>query len=278
VAGLASIGAIRDGQRDPQALATLRDRRCPADAETIARSRQGNWHAEHLFALRQALELVECYRQQITACDRAIEAQLTRFEDKRAGQPLPRKPGRRTARRTELDFDARQHLPRLTGIDLTRLDGLDAHTALKIVGEIGLDMTRWPTAKHFASWRGLAPGRKVSGGKKLGGRSKPSANRAAAALRLAANGLSHSQSALGAFYRRMTGRLGAPKAITATAPKLACLIYRMLRFGTDYVDQGQEYSERRYQSRVVSNLTRRARDLGYTLVSNEALSRASAAS
>jgi transposase len=271
VTGLAIIRAILDGQRGPGELAKLRDRRCQADEETIARALQGNWRPEHLFELRQALELFEFYRQQIAACDREIEAQLTRFADKSDGQPLPRKPGRRTARRTELDFDARQHLHRLTGVELTRLDGIDAHTALKIVGEVGLDMTRWPTEKHFASWLGLSPGSKVSGGKKISGRSKPSANRAAAALRLAASCLYHSQSALGAFYRRLKGRLGAPKAITATAHKLACLIYRMLRFGTEYVDHGQDYYERRYQSRVVANLTRRARELGYTLVKNEAL-------
>ena len=271
VTGLAILRAILAGQRDPRALAQLRDRRCKADEATIARALQGNWRPEHLFELRQAVELFEFYHQQIAACDREIEAQLTQFADKSDGQPLPRKPGRRTARRTELAFDARTHLHRLTGVDLTRLDGIDAHTALKIVGEIGLDMTRWPTEKHFASWLGLSPGSKISSGKQLSSRSKPSANRAAAALRLAASSLYHSQSALGAFYRRMKGCLGVPKAITATAHKLACLLYRMLRFGTDYVDQGQDYYERRYQSRVVSHLTRRARELGYTLVKNEAL-------
>jgi transposase len=271
VTGLAIIRAILAGQRDPGELAQLRDRRCQADAETLARALHGNWRPEHLFALRQAVELFECYHQQRAACDREIEAQLTRFAAKTAGPPLPRKPGRRTARRTDLDFDARPHLHRLTGVDLTRLDGIEAHTALKIVGEIGLDMTRWPTEKHFASWLGLSPGSKISGGKRLSSRSKPSANRAAAALRLAASGLYHSKSALGAFYRRLKGRLGAPKAITATAHKLACLIYRLLRFGTEYVDPGQDYYERRYQNRVVSHLTRRARELGYTLVKNEAL-------
>ncbi len=197
-----------------------------------------------------------------------MEAQLLRFEDKSGDQPLADASRSRKARRTAPRFDAREHLHRLTGVDLTRIEGIDAPTALKVVAEIGLDMTRWPTEKHFASWLSLAPGSKVSGGKKLSGRTKPSASRVAAALRLAASSLYHNQSALGAFHRRLKARLGAPKAITATAHKLARLIYRMLRFGAEYVDRGQD-CERRYQGRVVSTLMRRARELGYTLVKNQ---------
>jgi hypothetical protein len=137
------------------------------------------------------------------------------------------------------------------------------------------EVTRWPTEKHLASWLSLAPGSKVSGGKPLSGRTKPSASRVAAALRLVASSLYHSRSALGAFHRRLKARLGAPKAITATAHKLARLIYRMLRFGTEYVDVGQDYYERRYQRRVVSTLMRRAHVLGYTLVKNPDLPTAS---
>jgi transposase len=269
VTGRAIIRAILDGQRDPRQLATLRDPHCKADPETIARALEGTWRPEHLFALRQAFELVAFYQQQIGACDHEIEAQLLRFEDKRGGQPLAAPARPRKVRRAGLGFEARVHLHRLTGVDLTRLDGIDAATALKIVAEIGVDMTRWPTEKQFAAWLGLAPSSKITGGKQLSGRTKPSANRAAAALRLAASSLYHSRSALGAFHRRMKARLGAPKAITATAHKLARLIYRMLRFGTDYVDVGQDYYERRYRHRVVSNLTRRAHQLGYTLVRND---------
>jgi transposase len=152
----------------------------------IARSLKGNWRQEHLFELRQALELVEFYQKQITACDHEIEAQLTRFEDRNGGQTLSAAPRPRKARWTAPSFDARQHLHRLTGVDLTRIDGIDAPTALKIVVEIGLDMIRWPTEKHFASRLSLAPGRKISRGKKISGRTKPSASRVAAALQLAA--------------------------------------------------------------------------------------------
>src|SRR5215510_2323187 len=267
--GLAIIRAILDGQRNPRALATLRDPHGKADADTIARALDGSWRAEHLFELRQAVELFEFYQTQIAACDREIEAQLARFADKPDAPPLADAGRRRKARRTALSFDARQHLQRLTGVDLTQIDGIDAPTALTVVGEIGLDMTRWPTEKHFASWLGLAPGSHLSGGKQRSSRTKPSSSRAAAALRLAASSLYHSRSALGAFHRRLKARLGAPKAITATARKLACLIYRMLRFGTDYVDRGQDYYERRYHGRVLSNLMRRAHELGYTLSKNE---------
>ena len=202
----------------------------------------------------------------MAACDHEIEAQLTRFADKSGGQALAAEPRQRKARRTAPGFDARAPLHRVAGVDLTRINGIDALTALKVVAEIGLDMTRWPTEKHFASWLSLSPGSHTSGGKKISGRTKASANRVAAALRLAASSLYHSKSALGAFHRRLKARLGAPKAITATAHKLARLIYRMLRFGTEYVDQGQDYYERRYQSRVVSTLVRRAQELGYKLI------------
>jgi transposase len=151
-------------------------------------------------------------------------------------------------------------------VDLTTLDGIDVNTALTVMGEIGLDMAPWPTEKHFGSWLGLAPGTRISGGKRLSGRSKPSANRAAAALRLAAQGLSNSKSALGAYYRRLRARIGAPKAITATAYKLARTIHRMLKYGRDYVDPGESYYQERYRDRTLNNLKRRARDLGFAVV------------
>jgi transposase len=164
-----------------------------------------------------------------------------------------------------LTFDARSYLYRMTGVDLTQIDSIEANTALTVIGEIGLDMSRWPTEKHFGSWLGLAPASKVSGGKRLSGRSKPSANRAAAALRLAAQSLNQSQSALGAYFRRLKARLGAPKALTAAAYKLARILYRMLKYGADYVDQGEAAYEERYRDRLLRNLKRRAAELGFQL-------------
>ena len=159
----------------------------------------------------------------------------------------------------------------MTGVDLTQIDGIDEVTALKVISEIGLDMTRWPTGKHFASWLGLCPGNKVTGGKRYRMRSKPTANRAASALRLAAQGLVNSHSALGAYYRRMRTRLGAPKAMTATAHKLARLVYSMLRYGTAYVDAGQQAYEQKYRDRVLTNLQRKAKAFGYQLVHVEGI-------
>ncbi len=154
----------------------------------------------------------------------------------------------------------------MTGVDLTRIDGVDGFTALKVISEIGTDMTKWPSAKHFASWLGLSPNNRITGGKVISSKTKPSANRAAAALRLAANALHRSDSALGAFLRRKKAQLGAPKAITATAHKLARLIYTMLRDGQEYVDAGAEYYEKQYQDRALRAAKRRAAQLGYQLV------------
>jgi len=266
VTGLAILRAILTGERDPGKLAQLRDYRCKHDEATIARALQGNWRDEHLFALAQAVALYDVYHQKITECDRHIEAYLQTFADRSAGQPLPPAPRPRKRGRNQPAFAVREPLHRITGVDLTQIEGIDETTSLVILSEIGLDMSRWPTVKHFTSWLGLCPHHRVSGGKVLSRRTKPCANRAATALRLAAACLHHSQSALGAFFRRMKARLGAPKAITATAHKLARLVYSMLKHGTAYVMQGMDEYEQQYRDRTVKNLTRRAKTLGYTLV------------
>ena len=157
----------------------------------------------------------------------------------------------------------------MTGVDLAAINGLEAHTVLKVLSETGLDMTKWPTSKHFGSWLGLAPNNRVSGGKVLSRRTMPNANRAAAALRVAAQALHRSRSALGAFLRRRAAQADMPKAITATAYKLARIIYGMLTQGTAFVEHGQDYYERHYRDRVLKNLTRRATELGYSLVKQD---------
>ena len=266
--GMEIIVAILRGERDPRKLAQLRDHRIKADGETIARSLYGNWKEEHIFELSQALELYKVYHAKIDECDREIERQLERFEDLSGGGSLDAKPGRRVPLNAPR-FDVRTHLYRMTGVDLTEIDGVDGvdgYTALKVVSEIGTDMTRWPTAKHFASWLGLSPNNKITGGKVISSRTKPSANRAAAALRLSANTLHRSDSALGAFLRRKKAHLGAPKAITETAHKLARIIYSMLRYGKKYVDAGASYYESQYRQRALRNTRRRAAQLGYELV------------
>lgn len=263
--GMQIIRAILAGERDPAKLAELRDGRCRKDEATIAKALHGNWRSEHLFALRQAIELYDTYQEKILACDRELEAKLGSFpgafEDL---APLEKRP--RSSASHPLGFDGYSELYRIAGVDLTKVPGLDAPTVLTIVSEIGLDMTRWRHDKAFGSWLGLCPGSKVSGGKKLSSRSKACANRAATAFRLAAYGLQHSRSYLGAFCRRLKARLGPAKAITATAYKLARIVYAMLLTRSPYVEKGVEFYEREYRGRRVATLKRNARELGYQLV------------
>ena len=207
----------------------------------------------------------DVYHQQITQCDQQSKAHQATFGDKSAGQPLPPK-AHRHKKTNEPRFDARTPLYRLAGVDLTTIEGIEEGTALVILSEIGTDMTRWPSVKHFCSWLGLCPQHKISGGKVLSRRVRPGAHRVTVALRLAARSLHHSQSALGAFLRRMKARLGTPKAITAAAHKLARLVYSLLKHGTAYVQQGLEAYEAHYRERTVKAMARHAQTLGYILV------------
>lgn len=262
--GLAIIRAIVAGQRDPQELAKLRDPRCKQDQATIAKSLEGNWRADHLFELAQALELYEVYRQKVQACDGQIEQCLQQFPDKDDDQP-PLAPGRAKRNPNAPRFDARGEVYRICGVDLTAIDGIDANTALKLISEIGTDLSRWPTVKHFCSWLCLCPTNKKTGGKIISTRTRRGGNRASAALRMAAQSLERSPSAMGAFYRRMKARLGAPQAITATAHRLARVIYALLRSGQAYVDAGAEAYEQQFRKRLIQHLHRQARRLGLIL-------------
>ena len=263
--GMDIIEAIVRGERNPRRLARLRDPRIKADEATIARSLRGHWRDEHLFELAQAVELYRVYQGKIAECDREIKAQLAGFEDRSGGEP-PAPNGKKGNQKNAPGFDVQSQLYRMTGVDLTRIDGVDGFTALKVISEIGTDMTKWPSAKHFASWLGLSPDNRITGGRVISSKTKASANRAAAALRLAANALHRSDSALGAFLRRKKAHLGAPKTITATAHKLACVIYSMLRHGQAYVDAGTEYYESQYRHRALRAAKQRAAQLGYQLV------------
>src|SRR5712691_4060048 len=265
VTGLAILRAILTGARDPGTLAQLRDDRCKHDEATIARALPGNGRDAPLCALAQAVALSEVSHQKITAGDRPIEASLQTCADRRAGQPLPPAPRPRKRGRNRPACAVREPLHRITGVDLTQIEGLDETTSWVILSEMGLDRRRWPTVQHCTSWLGLCPHHRVSGGNVLRRRTKPCANRAATALRLAPACLHHSQSAFGAFFRRMKARLGAPKAITATAHTLARLVSSMLKHGTAYVRQGMDAYEQQSRDRTVKNLTRRAKTFGSTL-------------
>jgi len=264
--GMKIIRAIISGERNPVKLASMRNERCNNSESIIAKALKGNWRSEHIFALQQAVELYDFYKKQIIACESHIQRHLESFDDRSNGTSLEKPPRNSRGSSNQFHFDARGYLHRMTGVDVTRIEGIQAPTALNIIGEIGIDMTPWPTEKHFASWLGLCPGSKISGGKVLSSKTKPSANRAAHAFRLAAYSLQRSKSAIGAFLRRKKAQIGAPKAITATAHKIARIFYNMLKYGTEYVDLGQEYYEQRYQDRVVANLKRKAKQFGFDLV------------
>ena len=269
ITGATGMRIIRDiaaGEREPSALALHRDRRCHASAEEIAAALTGNWREEHVFALGQALALYDVYQAKATDCEVRIEAVLKRLRDT-AAKPVGRLPPARHRDRTANApaFDARAALHAVLGVDLTQIHGLGPSLALKLVGECGTDLSAWPDAKHFTSWLCLAPSNKVSGGKVLSTKTRRSGSRAAALLRLAAVTVGRTETALGAFYRRLSARIGKAKAVTATARKIAALFYNTLRHGMAYADPGASYYEERYRVRVLANLRRRAASLGFSL-------------
>jgi transposase len=265
VTGMKIIRAIVAGERDRQVLAGYRDKRCAKSKLEIAKSLEGNYRREHLFALQQAVELYDFYDQQLQACDAELEAMYNEFEP--PDQPGTPPPDPRTSKRrkNQPHFDLAQSLYRLTGVDLTEVDGLDALTVQTILSEIGTDMSAWPTVKHFASWLRLSPNNQVTGGRVKRRGTQPTQNRATTAFRIAAQSLARSDSARGAFYRRMRAKHGAPKAVTATAHKLARTVYFMLKRREAYRDPGADYYEEQYRDRVVRNLKRKAAKLGMRL-------------
>jgi transposase len=266
--GLTIVRDILKGERDPQRLATHRDPRCHASHAEIVAALTGNYRTEHLFALKQNFAAYEFLLQQIGECDSEIEALLTTLAAQQPPPtaPLPAARRKRISKHTP-GFDIRSPLHRLTGgADLSQIDSIGPHAALQIVAEIGLDMSRWPTAKHFTSWLALAPNNKVSGGRLLSSRTPPSANRAAAALRRCAMSLARTSTALGAFYRRLGARAGKAKAITATARKLAVLVYRTLSGDLIYNDPGATAYHQLNRRRELKSLRKRAHLLGCDLL------------
>lgn len=267
VTGMAIIRAIVAGERDPKQLAALKDPRAKRSKTEIAAALVGDYRAEQLFILTQELQLYDTYRHQIHLCDQQIEEVLSDLDsDDRAEPPLPPRPKGRKPSRNAPDFDLRAHLYRISGVDFTQIDGLESLTVQTILSEVGLDPTRFPTVKHFASWLGLSPGSRISGGKVLSAKTRKVINRAAKAFRMAAQSLTNSKTALGAFYRRLRSRIGPPKAITATAHKLARIFYRLWTTGDAYVDIGVDAYEQKYQQRTLKKLKRKARLMGFSLV------------
>jgi transposase len=268
VTGMLIIKAIVRGDRDPQQLAKYRQIQCKRSEEEIARALQGNWREEHLFCLKQALKAYEFERRQLAECDKAIEKYLKTLEDKSAGEVLEPKPTKRSSSATEPRFNARELLFQFSGKDLTLIEGIEQNGALTILSEIGTDMSKWPTEKHFTSWLGLCPQHRGSAGKIKNRRLRGGANRAARAFRLAAQGCHHAKNAMGAFFRRIQSRAGGGKAVVATARKIAERVYRLLKYGEAYTRQAMTDYENAYRIKLTKGLARKAAELGYKLVPN----------
>jgi len=265
--GQAIIRAIVAGERDPKVLARHRHSRIKASAEEIAKALTGNWREEHLFVLRQALAMYDDIAQHLAECDAKLHSLLGELGQRKVD--LGKAP--RAGSKLRVEFDARQTMANWAGVDLTRINGLGAAAVMKILSEIGPDLNRFANVKHFCSWLGLCPGTKISGGKVLSAKTKRTANRVRQALKMAAMSLSHSGSALGAFYRRLCARMDKPRANTATAHKLARMVYFMLTRGEAFVDQGQQRYEEQQRERSIAALKRRAAALGFQITQTQAI-------
>jgi len=275
------VRAILAGERDPETLAALSHPGIHATPAEIAKSLEGTWQPDLLFVLKQEVDLYDTYQLRIAECDQELERHLKSFADKTPDPPADPEPSptlapsdarahrptrRRKAGSHAPQFDLGRELHRISGVDLTRIDGIDVGVAQTVISEVGLDMSRWEDEDHFASWLGLCPDNRITGGKVLRRGTRHVINRAATALRLGASTLLRSQSYLGAQYRRFRSKLGAPKAITAMAQKLAVLVYRMLRWGHAYVDKGLQYYEERHRQQQIHLLKKRAAKLGLQIV------------
>jgi transposase len=263
--GMSIIGAILKGERDPIKLAKLRDERCHHSEEEIALALQGSWRPEHLFELQQAHELYHFHHQQITECDRRVQAELDNLPNRAAEKTRSAKPRKRGRKSNDVRFEAKGPLFQALGVDLTLIDGIDVGTALVILAEIGADVSRFPTEKHFASWLRLCPPQDESNKTKRRRGRRKGTSRVTIALRMAARAAGKTMTPLGSFYRRIRSRIGGLGAAKATAHKLACLVYRMLKFGEEYVTKSMEEYEAKMKENVVNALKRKAAAMGFQL-------------
>jgi transposase len=269
VTGLAIIRAIVAGERNPHTLAAFRDRRCARKEEEIAKALTGHYRAEHVFALKQALALYDFYTAQLVECDAEIEQQFATLKPTATidNPPWDASDKRDTHSKNAPKYDARTLLYQITGVDLVAIAGLNASTVQTIISEIGTDMSKWPSVKHFCAWLGLAPHNDISGGKVLHSHVLKTANRAGQAFRMAAQSTSRSyHTVYGAYYRRLRARMGPEKAMVATAHKIARTFYHMLKHRTPFQDLGAEEYEKRAREREIANLRKKAAKLGFTLL------------
>jgi transposase len=266
--GLAILDAILQGERNPEVLAELRDGRVKASTETMVKALVGDYRREHLFTLDQSLQAYRHYQKLMVACDREIEEYLKEFDSKIDVEQHPLLPERHAhkARKNEFRFDMRTQLYRILGVDLTLVPGLNAISVHTLLAEIGPDLSRFANAAAFASWLGLCPENKKSGGKVLSAKTRRTKNRINRTLRVAAQTLHGSKTYLGAYYRKMRARLGAPKAITATAHKMARIVFHLLTTGQSYDESCFAVEEQRRRTRTENQLRRQAREFGFQLV------------
>ena len=272
--GMAIMRAIAGGEQRPEQLLKHRNKRCQHSAVDFVKALTANYRAEHVFTLKQSLALYDFYSEQIKACDNEVKTYMATInpsdhdQDIDGSPRLPLEPSRKTGTHSKNapDFDVRSELYRLTGVDLTDVDGLHASTAQTIISEIGMDMSKWPTAKHFAAWMGLAPKNDITGGRVRRSRILPGNRRASQALRMAAQSLLKSKSALGAYARIMRARIGPQQAIVATAHKLARIIYTMLKDKKPFIAASAEDYDKAQHARELKTVKRRAAKLGLTLV------------
>jgi transposase len=266
VTGLQILQAIADGNTDPQHLAQFRDYRCRSSKETIRKSLEGNYRKEHIFQLKQSLEFFHFYNRQLQTCELEIQQSYEKIAQKRGIQkPVPEK-SKPIKHKNQPSYDLQPYLFRCAGVDLTRITGLSTLTVQTIFSEIGFDLTRFPTVKHFTSWLNLCPNNKISGGKILQNKTKELKNRAGQSFRIAACSVARSASPLGAYYRRIRAIHGPAKANVATAHKLARIFYFMVKNQIEFNETLQEMYDQRYHQRQINNLKRKATQFGFELV------------
>jgi transposase len=263
--GMSIIDAILAGERNPNELAKLRHERCHHTEEQIAFALEGTWRPEHLFELRQARELYRFHHKQIAECDQQVEAELAKLSNRAGEKTRTAKPRKRGRKSNDLRFEAKNPLFQALGVDLTLIEGIEVGTAMVILAETGGDVSRFPTEKHFASWLRLCPPQNESNNTKKRRGHRKGTNRATIALRLAARSVGRTMTPLGLFYRRIRSRIGGLGAVKATAHKLACLVYRMLKYGQDYVTQSMEEYEAKINANMFKVLERKAAALGFQL-------------
>jgi transposase len=264
--GMKIIEAILDGERDPVKLAKLRHPRCHKSEDAIARALEGTWRPEHLFALKQAYDLYLFHHQQITECDEQIEAELVKLPNRAQEKQRIKTPRTRGPRSNDVRFSAHDVLFQALGVDLTKIEGIDVGTTLVILAEIGVDVSRFPTEKHFTSWLGVSPPQAQSNKTNKRRGHRKNRNRVAIALRMAAQSVGRTMTPLGQFYRRIRSRIGGLGAIKATAHKLARLVYRMLKYGEEYVTQSMAEYDAKMQAKLFDSLKRKAAQMGFELI------------